>query len=127
MKRKILVIDDDPAFRAFLKLKLEKLGYRVVVASDGLEGEKRTQTESFDLAIIDIFMPKQEGIATILNLKKRSTGLKLIAMTGGSPWLNGKDYLKHAVNFGACAVLEKPISDKQLRKALDKALNDDQD
>ena len=72
MKR-ILVIEDDPSQRQLFKTALENAGYEVIDASDGKEGLQIFHQQSCDLIITDIFMPKEDGIATIFDLKTHSS------------------------------------------------------
>ncbi|MBI4707096.1 MAG: response regulator [Candidatus Omnitrophica bacterium] len=60
-KKKILLVDDEPAFVDMLKLRLESNNYDVVVAYDGQEGLKKIELENPDLVILDVLMPKLNG------------------------------------------------------------------
>lgn len=82
MKR-ILVIDDDTSQRELLKTVLENAGYEVMEAPDGQAGLQIFRQEPCDLVITDIFMPKEDGIETILHLKTQSPTVKIIAVSGG--------------------------------------------
>ncbi len=70
MPKKILVIDDDPVISELLKNRLEKQNYSVVVAHNGEEGLVRFKSESPDLIILDIKMPKMDGYTFLLEFKK---------------------------------------------------------
>jgi len=67
---KLLIIDDDIDFISAVKFYLEKKGYRVYTAYDGEEGIKACQIVKPDLIILDILMPKKNGINTLKSLKK---------------------------------------------------------
>lgn len=58
---RILVIDDDPAFRKIMQLRLEAEGYNTLLAEDGLVGLNLAREEVPDLIIIDLLLPKMSG------------------------------------------------------------------
>ena len=62
---KILIIDDDSAVQATIRLLLERTGHSVVVASDGRKGLKIFEAGEFDLLLLDIFMPGMDGLETM--------------------------------------------------------------
>jgi CheY-like chemotaxis protein len=62
---KILIIDDDNAVQATIRLSLERAGHSVVVASDGRKGLAIFEAGEFDLLFLDIFMPAMDGIETM--------------------------------------------------------------
>ena len=64
-KTKILVADDDPVYREVAKEALESAGHFVTVACDGAEAIQALKTIEFDAAVIDLTMPKADGIAVI--------------------------------------------------------------
>ena len=108
----VLVIDDDQQIREAIALTLRQEDYRVVCAPDGGEGENILQTDSVDVVITDIFMPNQDGLQTIMHIRRRWPSLKIIAVSGtdaGSP-----GYLRHAKLLGADRVLAKPFNAAQL-------------
>jgi len=61
MKRRILLVEDDENFRAFLQTVLEDEGYEVLSAADGLAGLQMIQQEQFDLVVSDLKMPDKSG------------------------------------------------------------------
>ena len=65
----ILVMDDDPVIQKLLSVNFEMEGYRVVTASDGVEGLGRVAAEPPDLVLLDVMMPKMDGIAVLRALK----------------------------------------------------------
>lgn len=68
---KILVVDDEPDILEFLQYNLEKEGFRVVTANDGEEGVEVAERESPDLIILDIMMPKMDGVETCRVLRSK--------------------------------------------------------
>jgi CheY-like chemotaxis protein len=67
---RILVIEDDRFLRRACEVSLKKRGYTVLTAVDGLEGLQRARTESPDLILLDMLMPKLTGIETLEALKE---------------------------------------------------------
>jgi CheY-like chemotaxis protein len=127
MKR-ILVIEDDLAQRQLFKTVLKNAGYEVVEASDGQSGLCLYQEHPCDLIITDIFMPNEDGINTIFELKTRYTHVKIIAISGGGSWTDYGDIsgaaeaLETATRFGADRTLKKPIEIRQLLATVDELL-----
>ncbi|MGH1433866.1 MAG: response regulator transcription factor [Lewinella sp.] len=68
---KILVVDDEPDILEFLQYNLEKEGFSVVTASDGEAGIQMAEQESPDLIILDIMMPKMDGVEVCRVLRSR--------------------------------------------------------
>jgi Response regulators consisting of a CheY-like receiver domain and a winged-helix DNA-binding domain len=70
MKATLLIIDDDDDLRRLLKRCFEKEGYDVDTAADGLEGLDKINTQNYDLIILDIMLPKMNGIVLLEKLRK---------------------------------------------------------
>ena len=77
MRKKILIIDDDPDVVLFISTVLEDHGYRTVSAPDGREGLEKARTERPHLILLDLMMPRKSGISLLSDLKQDDT-LKLI-------------------------------------------------
>jgi DNA-binding response OmpR family regulator len=73
MKDKILVIDDDPHIRSLLKMYLSKEGYEVVTADGGGDGIDKFKNYKPDLIILDIIMPKKDGLAVCREIREISS------------------------------------------------------
>ncbi len=118
---RILIIDDEPQIRSMLTLMLEREGYEVVEASDGVAGIKEYRQNPVDLIITDLIMPNKDGIGMIIDLKKEFPDVKIIAMSGGG--LNKPDgYLKGAKKLGAACTLTKPIDREEMLRAVKETL-----
>jgi CheY-like chemotaxis protein len=104
----ILVVDDEEFVRATLRQMLEKTGHQVFEAANGIEALCAFEKHEANLVIIDIIMPEKEGIETIMELRQRKPGLKIIAMSGGGRTGNTQ-YLHLAKSFGANNILPKPF------------------
>lgn len=113
----ILVMDDDPVILEFLTRLLERTSYKVSVATDGKEGLKLFRQDGADLLIVDIFMPKMDGLRVIRQLKEETPDLKIIAISGGQPLMN-KDVLVTAQKLGVRHTLKKPFLVDELLQAI---------
>ena len=76
---RILVIDDDPDVRGWLRDSLASFGFAVIEAKNGKDATSLLKRETFDLCITDLAMPEQEGIETIQILRRDYPALKIIA------------------------------------------------
>jgi YesN/AraC family two-component response regulator len=118
----ILIIDDEPQIRSMVRLILERSGYGVMEAADGLEGITRFREKPADLIITDLIMPNRDGIGMIIELKKEFPEVKIIAMSGGG--LNRPEgYLRGAMKLGAACTLAKPINRQDLLRAVKDTLS----
>lgn len=118
---RILLIDDDTTFRNMLRLTLEHMGHQVTEAGDGKAGLAAHLAAPADLVLTDLVMPKMEGVETIMELKRRSPTLKIIAMSGGGRG-NATDYLSTARQLGASRTLAKPFSSEELSTVIAEVL-----
>lgn len=118
---RILIIDDEPQIRSMLRLMLERVGYEVAEAPDGIEGIRRYRENPADLIITDLIMPNKDGIGMIIDLKKEFPKVKIIAMSGGG--VNRPEgYLDGAKKLGAARTLTKPIDRDEMLKAVKETL-----
>jgi len=117
----ILIIDDDRALLMSLALLLETQGYRVLQAADGLSGLDVFRKERPAVVITDIIMPEQDGIGTIMTMRREVPDVKIIAMSGGGR-IGKSDFLTVARKLGADATLAKPGVADQVIPLLQKLL-----
>lgn len=117
---RILIIDDDELLRGVLAKALAHGGHSVIQASDGRQGVELARVTSVDLVISDLIMPVQEGVETIMTLRRERPQLPVIAMSGGAS--NSKLYLDIAGKIGAKRVLSKPFTPKQLLDVIGEVL-----
>ena len=120
----ILIMDDEEAILGFLKERLMGEGFNVLTASDGKEGMNLFNDNQVDLVITDILMPDQDGFETIMELKKISPNIKIIAMSGGGHG-NPKYYLDTARSSGAKYTIEKPFKTSDLVEAVHELLKEE--
>ncbi|WP_372399459.1 response regulator [Azospirillum sp. HJ39] len=113
----VLIIDDDDVARAVLLRTLAMAGHEAVGARDGVEGMGRFHAHPADLVITDIFMPNQEGLATIMQLRRSAPALKIIAISGGGARAS-LDVLPVAEALGAHRTLRKPFTPAEVMEAV---------
>ena len=120
---RILIIDDEPQIRSMLRLMLERVGYEIAEAPDGVEGIRQYRENPADLIITDLIMPNKDGIGMIIDLKKEFPRVKIIAMSGGG--VNRPEgYLDGAKKLGATRTLTKPIDRDEMLQAVKDTLNE---
>ena len=73
---RILVIEDDPNLNNQIKLSLEDSGYSVDVAMDGEEGHFLGDTEPYDAVVLDLGLPKVDGITVLEKWRKDYNGFR---------------------------------------------------
>jgi len=118
---KILIIDDDVAVKATIRLLLERAGHSVVVADDGRKGLKIFEAGEFDLLFLDIFMPGMDGIETMRLVHQQQPLIPIIAISGRPvTWdsATGPDFLNMATKLGAVSSLQKPFKPAALLAAV---------
>ncbi len=120
---KILVIDDEPYILLLLKKMLEKEGYQVDMATNGVEGIELYHKHGADLIITDIVMPEKEGLETIINLKAENPSLKVIAISGGGR-VDSREYLHSAQLLGAEKIFQKPFKKDEIVQAVRELLGE---
>jgi DNA-binding response OmpR family regulator len=95
-------------YARLLSALLETEGHRVLAAEDGQQGVGLFRSESPDLVITALIMPRQEGIETIVELRRSRPDTKIIAISGGGQ-VGGRHMLKMAQVAGATDIVMKPF------------------
>lgn len=116
----VLLIDDDQALRDILAHILRLLGHEVTQAANGKEGVQCYRTRQADIVVTDLIMPEQEGLETILILRREFPAVRIIAMSGGAR--GSSSYLHIAEKLGARRALAKPFTGHQLAHLIDEVL-----
>lgn len=114
---RVLIIDDEPEIRLLLQRVLEGAGYETAQAADGREGIALMRQQPADLMITDLMMPGQEGLETIIEIRRLFPKTKIIAMSGGGHG-GVLDFLPMATQLGAARTLAKPFTHEQLLRAV---------
>jgi DNA-binding NtrC family response regulator len=118
LSQKILIADDEEATRDILKAELSRRGYEIALAADGEEAMKIIGLNKFDLALVDIKMPKADGIQVLKYIQKSSPKTKAIIMTGFADL----QIAMEAKQFGAIDFLSKPFTLEELDATIETAL-----
>src|SRR3954453_23813968 len=114
---RILLVDDEQAVQTLLTYPLRKEGYEVVEARDGQEALDRFGEERFDLVVLDIMLPKLDGIEVCRRLRTRSQ-VPIIMLTA-----KGDEIDKVAgLEMGADDYITKPFSVREFRSRVKAAL-----
>jgi CheY-like chemotaxis protein len=122
----ILVIDDDRAVLSTLKILLEQDCHAVETVDDGRAGLRLLENQTFDLLIVDIFMPGMDGFET-MRLVHRSWPKMPIVVISGQQFRQtsdgGPDFLYMATKLGAVSSLQKPFKPQDLLAIVNKSMS----
>ena len=110
-KKRVLVADDDPSIRYFMKRVLGN-SYSVIEASNGEEAVNLAQRHKPDIILMDVMMPKKDGITACAEIKanKTTSAIPVVMLTGIGYQLN-KDL---AASTGASGYITKPFKPQEL-------------
>ena len=109
----VMIADDDKLVRLTFKHVFEEAGYTALVADNGRDAIAQLSRTDVGTIFLDVFMPDQDGIETLLEIKRAHPETRVIVMSGGG--VRGRyDFLAAATKFGADGVVRKPISPQQL-------------
>jgi len=112
----VLLVDDEPMVRHVLRAGMSRFGYRVLEASDGESGFERFRAEQSRIGalVVDLSMPRLDGIGLVLRIRESGSDLPVIAMMGVAP----SDQLRELERLGVRHVLQKPFGLDVLLKLL---------
>jgi two-component system, NtrC family, nitrogen regulation response regulator NtrX len=123
----VLIVDDEPNIRRMLRGLLESEGFRVTEAEDGGAGVERAVTEDPDMVLLDLVMPRVDGLTALKRLMERKPHLPVVMMSGRATLQDAVA----ATRLGAFQFLEKPLAPEavlssvngavELRRARDRA------
>jgi len=118
---RILVVDDEARLRDILARLLQREGHQVFTAGDGVEGLRVWREHGAALVILDIHMPRADGIEMLVQLRAHAPGIPVIVISGGDQ-SRALDLLADAQLLGATRTLAKPFSLSELTAAVNSAL-----
>ena len=121
-RRKILVADDESSIREILSIQLARMGYEVVLASDGVEAVAAYETEKPDLVLLDVMMPRLNGLDACQKIRhlEKKTGRRVPVL-----FLTARDSTHDktsAALSGGDEFVAKPVSLQELRERVEAAL-----
>jgi type IV pilus assembly protein PilB len=111
-KPRILIADDDPQMRRLVRSILERDGYDVTEAGDGLDAIDQIESKQFDLMVLDVDMPRLDGLGVLEELRARVTtsGVPVIVLTARTD-----DTEARVLDLGAQDFLTKPVQAQSLQ------------
>ena len=115
--KKVLIAEDNPKTRLFLKNQLELLGYQVEAVSNGQAAVDMVSEIDPTLVIMDVKMPEMDGIDAARHISAKKT-IPIILITG----LSSGEMATKAIESGVFAYLVKPVTKKQLEPAIKLAM-----
>jgi two-component system NtrC family response regulator/two-component system nitrogen regulation response regulator GlnG len=118
---RILVIDDDPGYQAAMRRLLVLEGHEVRVAGSGEEGLGLLMEEPADLVVVDLMMAGMGGIRTVLAIRERLPGIRILVATGAREVL-ADDMARNASWLGDASALSKPFDDREFLRAVRRIL-----
>lgn len=116
--KKILIVDDDRTTLHVLQSLLNGAGYSTRVAMDGVEGLKLLGAEPFDLLLLDVWMPRMDGLAVLAKLRSRRQKPRVVVMTSDDT----PETLLRAVREQAFKYVQKPVESNALLSTVRDAL-----
>ena len=117
MKR-ILICEDEPDVQLSLKKALERLNYEVFSAVDGKKALELIKKLELDLVILDIRMPKLDGIEVAKEIRKFDARTKIIFISA----FQGPEISKEAAKYDIVDYIVKPTTSEEILKVVQKAL-----
>jgi CheY-like chemotaxis protein len=118
---KILIVDDEKIVRDLLRTVLEHDGHTVDEVTDGEDAIAANARGAYDVAIVDLILPRKNGLDTVVELRKQKPGLRFIVMTGALPALLDKNRNMDEM-LGPVVKLTKPMRPADLLRAVREAL-----
>ena len=124
MKKRILVVDDEPNLAFLLAENLVDLGpdYEIEVSHSGPEALDLNTQNPFDLVITDLMMPEMNGLTLSKHLTEENPDIKLILMTA----YGNEDIALKAKNLGICSYITKPFEMEDMLTAVQTAFSQGQ-
>lgn len=115
-----MIVEDEPDITALVRSRLETAGYQTLTAKDGVEGLEKARSEKPDLILLDILMPRMDGITVAMRLRKapttKSIPIIIISVT------KGPDEEGLAKRIGVDEYLYKPFDAEELLTKVKKLL-----
>ena len=115
---RILVVDDDKTTRLVLSKVLTSAGYLTSVAKDGVEALKALGSDRFDLLLLDVWMPRMNGLELLSKLRDREQRPRVVVMTSD----DAPETLLKAVRQQAFKYVHKPVAAEALLETVRDAL-----
>jgi CheY-like chemotaxis protein len=124
---RILVIDDDPSICMVIRLWLKQRGFEVTIADGAESGLAALEQSTFDLMVVDIFMPGMRGFESVRTFHQRAPAIPLVAISGyafASTHSAAPDFLRMTLELGATRCLRKPFKPSELLAVVEECLGE---
>jgi two-component system cell cycle response regulator DivK len=123
MMKKILIVEDNPMNMELILDLLEFSGYNITKAEDGIKALERLAEKKFDIILLDMQLPKMDGLEVLDQIKKNPTtaDIPVIAVTAHA--MKGSE--EHFIEMGCVDYVSKPIDIHKFRAMIDKYLGED--
>jgi CheY-like chemotaxis protein len=121
---RVLVVDDDPMVCVAIEVCLQRQGFDVTIADGGEAGMRALDSATFDVMLIDVFMPHMRGFEAIRIFHERAPDIPIIAMSGYA-FANTErapDFLRMTIELGAATCLRKPFTPQALLATVNECL-----
>jgi CheY-like chemotaxis protein len=122
---RVLVVDDDPMVCVAIEVCLQRQGFDVTIADGGEAGMRALEGATFDVMLIDVFMPHMRGFEAIRIFHERVPDIPIIAMSGYA-FANTErapDFLRMTIELGAAHCLRKPFTPQALLATVNECLS----
>lgn len=116
--RTILLVDDEIPILKMLKWRLEASGFKVLSAASAADAIDQVKTQTIDLVVTDIRMPKMDGISLVKTIKQDICNIPCLLMSGHGD----VDMPEQARKIGAIGYIHKPIIFEQLTSLIEQGL-----
>jgi CheY-like chemotaxis protein len=120
VKKRILFVEDEKELVIMMQVRLEANNYKMIPAYDGEEGLETAKSEKPDLIILDVIMPKMDGLSMCKYLKKdpKTKDIPVIILSASG----GKDLSERCLSAGADFLIKKPFDSQDLLDKIAKLL-----
>ncbi|MBA3027625.1 MAG: response regulator [Proteobacteria bacterium] len=125
-KKLILVVDDEPDFVSIVQSNLQKEGFAVNVAYDGVEGLEKVRQNPPDLIVLDVMMPEKDGYQMCSELKKdkKYAGIPILMLTAVADHVSSTRYSHYnGMSMEADDYLPKPATAEDIVESIKRLLN----
>lgn len=119
MGEKVLIVDDQYGIRTLLNEILQKEGYKVFQAANGLQALDIVNKDVPDLVLLDMKIPGMDGLEILKEMKKIESNIKVIIMTA----YGELDMIEQTKTLGALAHFSKPFDIEEIRVAVRKYIS----
>jgi two-component system alkaline phosphatase synthesis response regulator PhoP len=126
LQKRILIVDDEPDFAAIVQGNLEKEGFEVDVAYNGVEGLEKVQSNPPDAIVLDVMMPEKDGYVVCKELKgdDKYCDIPIILLTAVASHVTSTRYThREGMSTEADDYIAKPASAEEITKSLKRLLD----